>query len=154
MHILQPHTLLEHLTKDQTLLGLDVGKKTIGLALSDSSYIIASPLKTILRKKFKLDMEELQKAIDQYQVGGLVIGMPYNMNGTEGPRCQSVKDFSKELEKYIDLPYCFYDERLSSFAAEQAMLEADLSRAKRKKNIDKLAASYILQSALDSIKKA
>jgi len=133
------------------LLGLDVGTKTIGLALSDATWIIASPLQTIERKKFKQDALELRTIINKYDVVGLVIGLPKNMDGSEGPRCQSIKQFSQNLLAEIDIPISFWDERLSTVAVTRTLLEADVSRKRRQELVDKMAASYILQGALDAL---
>ncbi len=133
------------------LLGLDLGSKTIGLAISDSNWTIASPVETIIRKKYTADAAALLALVDRERVKGLVIGWPINMNGSEGPRCQATRAFQRNLAKISDAPVLFWDERLSSVAADRAMLEADLSRAKRAENIDQIAASIILQSALDRL---
>lgn len=134
------------------LLGLDIGTKTIGLAISDSRRQIASPLETIQRKKFTQDAIRLSELITQHQVTGLVMGYPVNMDGSEGPRCQSTRQFARSLEPLLTaLPMLLWDERMSSMAVERTMLEADLSRARRSELVDKLAASYILQGVLDSI---
>lgn len=138
--------------KGARLLGLDVGTKTIGLALSDPSWTVATPLKTIDRTKLSQDIEALQEMIDAFQVKGLVVGLPVNMDGTEGPRCQSTRQFVKNVAAHIHLPIALWDERLSTSAVERFMLEADLSRKKREKLVDKLAAGYILQGALDLLK--
>lgn len=139
---LPPHT---------RLLGLDVGEKTIGLALSDVMRSIASPLETIRRTKFTKDLEALKKIVKDFAIAGLVIGYPVNMNGTEGPRCQSIRQFAKNLDAPLALPMMLWDERMSTMAVERAMLEADMSRQKRAENVDKLAAAYILQGALDGM---
>lgn len=137
--------------KDQRLLGLDVGEKTIGLALSDVTRTIASPLETIARGKFTRDAEALKRAVAKYDVGALVIGYPINMDGSEGPRCQSTRAFARQLGEIIPLPLVLWDERMSTMAVERVMLEADLSRARRGELVDKMAASYLLQSALDAL---
>ncbi|MCF8466713.1 MAG: Holliday junction resolvase RuvX [Sneathiella sp.] len=146
-------THLKHLVpKDKRLLGMDPGTKTIGLALSDAALKVGTPLMTIKRTKFKADAEEIRKIIDKWNIGGFVIGLPINMDGSEGPRCQSIRQFQKNLEDYFDLPMCFWDERLSTVAVTRAMLETDTSRAKRAKAVDKMAAAYILQGALDAMR--
>jgi putative holliday junction resolvase len=132
------------------LLGLDVGEKTIGVAVCDGLGMIASPVCTIARRKFADDMAELSKIINQYQVVGLVIGLPVNMDGTHGKRVQSVRSFSANLQKLLDVEVHFWDERMSSQVAEKMMLSMDLSRQKRAERIDKLAATYILQGFLDA----
>lgn len=138
----------------QRLLGLDLGEKTIGMALSDSGLNIASPVGTIRRRKFTEDAAELLRLVDEREVGGLVIGLPINMDGTEGPRCQSSRQFAANLLALRDLPVAFWDERLSTSAVERAMVTADLSRKKRAKRVDTAAAAYILQGALDSLSYA
>lgn len=135
----------------QRLLGLDVGTKTIGLALSDIGLMIASPHSTIARTKFTKDFELLDKIIVEMNVGGLVIGLPVNMDGTEGSKCQSVKSLGNNILEKKELPIAFWDERLSTVSAEKAMLEGDLTRKKRQKRIDQIAATIILQGALDSL---
>ncbi len=134
------------------LLGLDPGTKTLGLAISDRTRLIATPLKTIRRKKFTPDAAELLDIYDTNEAVGLVIGLPMNMNGTAGPRVQSVKDFANNLLNIRDLPILFWDERLSTMAVTRGMLEADMSRKKRAENVDKLAAGYILQGVLDRLR--
>ncbi|NVJ98438.1 MAG: Holliday junction resolvase RuvX [Alphaproteobacteria bacterium] len=135
----------------QRLLGMDPGTKTIGLALSDTTLMIATPMEIIRRKRFKDDVARLREIVEEQNVGGFVIGWPVNMDGTEGPRCQSVRAFSENLAKEFDLPQTLWDERLSTSAVERTLLEADSSRAKRKDVIDKMAAAYILQGALHAI---
>ncbi len=136
------------------LLGLDTGKKRIGLAVSDPGLTVASPVGTIKRTKFAADLEALKRAVDEHSVGGLVIGLPVNMDGSEGPRCQSVRQFAENLEKAgLDLPIAFWDERLSSAAVERFLVEeADMTRKRRGAVVDKMAAAYILQGALDAIR--
>jgi putative Holliday junction resolvase len=134
------------------LLGLDVGKKTIGLAISNSAYTIGSPLETIRRTKFTKDAERISEVVEENEIGGLVIGLPINMDGSEGPRCQSVRQFSQNLEKMLGIPYVFWDERLSTAVVERMLVEeADMSRKRRAQVVDKLAAAYILQGALDAM---
>ena len=148
-----PGQLTERLKPGARLLGLDVGSKTIGLALSDGTLTIASPYDTIRRRKFSTDVEILRQAIEKEGVGGLVIGLPVNMDGTEGPRCQSTRQFQKNLDQRIDLPMAFWDERLSTAAVERVLIDdADLSRKRRAEVVDKMAAAYILQGALDRMK--
>lgn len=132
------------------LLGLDVGEKTIGLALSDATRTVASPLETIERGKFARDMEKLAAIIRKQDIAGLVIGYPVNMDGSLGPRAQSTRTFAANLAKQIELPMLLWDERLSTAAVERVMLEADLSRQRRAQLVDKLAASYMLQGFLNS----
>ena len=144
-------SLADALSSGQRLLGLDLGEKTIGMALSDSTFTIASPVGTIRRKKFTQDAEELLRLMDEREVGGLVIGLPINMDGSEGPRCQSSRQFAANLLALREIPIAFWDERLSTSAVERAMVSADLSRKKRAKRVDTAAAAYILQGALDAI---
>ncbi len=134
------------------LLGLDLGTKTIGVALSDRLLSVASPLETIKRKKFGLDAARLLEIAGAREAGGIILGLPRNMDGSEGPRCQSTRAFARNLEKLTDLPIGFWDERLSTVAAERALLEADATRKRRAEVIDNVAASYILQGALDRLR--
>ncbi len=143
--------LSERLKRDERLLGLDVGTKTIGLALSDVMRQIATPLETIRRTKFMADVVRLLNLATEHGAGGLVIGLPINLDGTEGPRAQSTRAFARNLGQVTELPMAFWDERLSTAAAERALLEADTSRKKRAGLIDKMAAAYILQGALDRL---
>ena len=136
------------------LLGLDLGEKTIGLAVSNSGLTVASPLETIKRAKFTVDAERLKKIIDEERIGALVIGLPVNMDGSEGPRCQSTRQFARNLAQVagIELPYAFWDERLSTSAVDRFMIEeADMTRKRRGEVVDKMAAAFILQGALDRI---
>ena len=131
--------------------GLDLGTKTIGVAVSDGLRSVATPLRTIRREKFTLDAEKLLAIIAGRALTGIVLGLPRNMDGSEGPRCQSTRAFARNLEKLTPLPITFWDERLSTVAAERAMLEADLSRRARAERIDHVAAGFILQGALDRL---
>jgi putative Holliday junction resolvase len=131
------------------LLGIDLGTKFIGLALSDEGRAIATPLEVLRRSRFTADAAAIRAIGEEHAIGGLVIGLPLNMDGTTGPRAQSVRAFATNIARVLALPVALWDERLSTVAVERAMLEADLSRAKRAKSIDKLAATYILQGALD-----
>ena len=131
------------------LFALDLGEKTIGIAVSDDSRRIASPLETIRRKKFTQDAETLLKLADEYAIGGYIIGLPVNMDGTEGPRCQSVRQFGVNLSEKTDLPIAFWDERMSTQAMERHLIDQDVSRRRRAEVIDKMAAQFILQGALD-----
>lgn len=133
------------------LMGLDLGTKTIGIAVSDGMGSVASPLTTLKRGKFSVDAAKLLEAIAERQITGIVLGLPLNMDGSEGPRCQSTRAFARNLERLTDLPIGFWDERLSTVAAERALLEADTSRRRRAEVIDHVAAAYILQGALDRI---
>jgi putative holliday junction resolvase len=139
------------LARQSRLLGLDVGSKTIGLAISDSSLRVASPLSTIRRAKFATDAQEINQIIAERGIGGLVIGLPIAMDGSEGPRCQSVRQFGANLLGVIDLPVAFWDERFSTIGAERPLREAEMSHRRRADVIDKLAAAYILQGALDRL---
>lgn len=134
------------------LLGLDLGEKTIGVAASDPMLTVASPIETIRRRKFGLDAARLLELAAARNAGGILLGLPRNMDGSEGPRCQSTRAFARNLEKLTDLPIGFWDERLSTVAAERALLEADASRKRRAEVIDNVAASYILQGALDRLR--
>ena len=144
--------LKARLGRNDRLMGLDLGTKTIGLALSDVSLFVASPLETIKRTKFTADAERLLALTTQYDVAGLVVGLPLNMDGTEGPRCQSTRAFVRNLEKLTDLPVVFQDERMSTQAVTRTLLEADTSRARRAELVDKMAAAHILQGALDRLR--
>ncbi|WP_417457565.1 Holliday junction resolvase RuvX [Kordiimonas sp.] len=135
----------------QRLLGMDPGTKTIGLALSDITFTVATPLEIIRRKRFKDDVARLEVLVAEHNIGGFIIGWPVNMDGSEGPRCQSVRAFADNLAKVFDLPQVLWDERLSTSAVERTLLEADSSRARRKDVIDKMAAAYILQGALHAL---
>jgi len=149
MTICKPNDIKQHISASQKLLGLDIGKKTIGLALSDANLKIASPVNILYRTKFTADMKILLDFVDQQNVGGLVLGWPVNMDGSAGPRCDSVRDFAHALLKIRDIPILFQDERLSTSAVERAMVAADMTRAKRAERRDALAACWILQSCLD-----
>ena len=142
---------LSSLPRHARLMGLDLGSKTIGLALSDVERSIASPLETIIRTKFTKDVQRLLALALQHRVGGLVIGLPRNMNGSEGPAAQSARSFARNLAPLTELVIAFWDERLSTAAVTRMLIEADRSRARRNEIVDKLAASYILQGALDRL---
>ncbi len=133
----------------RAVAGLDLGTVTIGVAVSDHLRRIATPLQTIRRKKFGVDADKLLGILIARDIAGIVLGLPLNMDGTEGPRCQSTRAFARNFEKMTGLPISFWDERLSTVAAERALLEADTSRKRRAEVIDHVAASYILQGALD-----
>lgn len=134
------------------LLGIDPGTKTFGLAVSDATRLIASPVETIKRKKFTPDAGRIFELYDDRKCAGMVIGLPMNMDGSAGPRVQSVKDFAVNLCALRDVPILFWDERLSTAAVTRNMIEADHSRAKRAQAVDKLAAAYILQGVLDRLR--
>ncbi len=136
----------------KALGGLDLGSKTIGVAVSDHLLSVATPLETISRTKFTKDTERLIEICQRRDIGGLVLGLPRNMDGSEGPRSQSTRDFAYNLSSKIYLPIIFWDERLSTVAAEKALLEADTTRKRRAEVIDHVAAAYILQGALDRLR--
>lgn len=133
------------------LIGIDVGSKTLGLALSDVGRSIASGLDTIRRTKFKEDAQQLLAYADEHGVGGFVIGLPLNMDGSEGPSAQAARAFQRNLARLTDRPMLFWDERLSTAAAERTLIEGDASRRRRAEVIDKMAATIILQTAMDRI---
>lgn len=135
----------------RALMGLDLGTETIGVAVSDTDRRVASPLRTLRRRKFTLDAAELIALAEARAIGGLVLGLPRHMDGGEGPRAQSARAFAHNLARLTPLPMVFWDERLSTVAAERALLEADLSRRRRAEVIDSVAAAYILQGLLDRI---
>jgi putative Holliday junction resolvase len=135
----------------RALAGLDLGDKTIGVAVSDRLLSVASPLRTLRRTKFTQDAAALLALLAEREIGGIVLGLPRNMDGSEGTRCQSTRAFARNLERLTDLPITFWDERLSTVAAERALLEADTSRKRRAEVIDHVAAGVILQGALDRI---
>ena len=135
------------------LLGLDVGARTIGLALSDVTWSVATPLRTVQRSRLARDVESLRALIGGLEVGGLVIGLPIEMDGREGRRCQSVRQFARDLEPVLRLPTAFWDERLSTAAVERFLIgEADMSRHRRRRVMDRAAAAWILQGALDALR--
>lgn len=133
------------------LMGLDLGDKTIGLAVSDTFRSSATPLETIKRKKFTPDATAMLAVATERNIAGLVLGLPRNMDGSEGARCQSTRAFARSLTRLTDLPITYWDERLSTVAAEKALLEADTTRKRRAEVIDHVAASYILQGLLDRL---
>jgi putative Holliday junction resolvase len=134
------------------LLGLDLGEKTIGLALSDTGLSIASPLQTLKRGKFAVDASQLDHIISVQGVGGLVVGLPLNMDGSTGPSAQSARAFGRNWVTHSPLPLVFQDERLSTSAVTRTLLEADASRRRRSEVVDKMAAAYLLQAALDRLR--
>lgn len=139
------------LGRNQRLIGLDLGTKTIGLALSDVERRIASPFHTIRRTKFTRDVAELQEIIGKNGVVALVIGLPLNMDGSEGPRVQSTRAFVRQAHPILGLPFVFWDERLSTAAVTRALIDQDASRARRAEVVDRMAAAYILQGVLDRL---
>lgn len=147
----RPHQIASLLAKRDRVLGVDLGTKTIGLAISDPALQIASPIKMINRSKLKTDVKEIKRIICEYTIGAFIIGLPINMDGTKSARSQATEDWAGALVKLVNIPVCFWDERLSTAAVEREMLKADLSRKRRAKQIDSAAAAYILQGALDFI---
>jgi putative holliday junction resolvase len=147
--------LPDALPKGQALAGLDLGEKTIGVAISDVTLMIASPASVIRKTKFTQDAEALFALMAERGAGGLVIGLPVNMDGSEGPRCQSARAFGRNLLRLTDLPIAFWDERLSTVAVNRVLIgEADVSRARRAETVDRMAAAWILQGALDRLRVA
>ncbi|HEX2727616.1 MAG TPA: Holliday junction resolvase RuvX [Beijerinckiaceae bacterium] len=144
--------LARDLAKGARLIGVDLGEKTIGLALSDVERSIATPLETLKRTKFTPDAERLRAIVSRFVVGGLVIGLPLNMDGSEGPRAQATRSFARNLGPLLGIPIAFWDERLSTAAVTRTLLAADASRARRGAVVDKMAAAYILQGALDRLR--
>jgi putative holliday junction resolvase len=143
--------LAERLPPGQPLIGLDVGSKTIGIAVSDRGRQIASPRETIRRTKFSPDAARLLELAQAERAAAIVVGLPVNMDGSEGPRAQSTRAFARNLARLTEIPIAFWDERLSSAVIERMLIEADRSRARRAELVDKLAAAYILQGALDRL---
>lgn len=143
-------TLKSLLKPGRRLVGLDLGAKTIGIALSDLSLRIATPATTIRRTKFAKDAEALLVLCAREEAGGLVLGLPLNMDGSEGPRAQATRAFAHNLGKLSDIPILFWDERLSTAAVTRLMIDADMTRKRRSELVDKMAAAYILQGALDA----
>lgn len=142
-----------HLGRDARLLGLDVGTKTIGMALSDVTRSVATPFDTIRRSKFTADAKTIREVVEKNQVGALVIGFPLNLDGSEGPRAQSTRAFARNLAAHVTVPMVFWDERLSTAAVERHLIEADASRKRRAEVIDRMAAAYILQGALERLRR-
>lgn len=145
------HTAMETVPAGARLMALDLGTKTIGVATSDRTRKIATPVETILRKKFTQDAERLLDIAARENIGLILLGLPVNMDGSEGPRAQSTRAFARNLTKLTPIPVVFWDERLSTAAVERMLIEADTSRARRRDVIDKLAAAWMLQAALDSL---
>ena len=144
---------LDQIPTSGKILGLDLGTKTIGVAVSDGMRYSATPLETIKRTKFTQDAERIVALIAENQAVALILGLPLNMDGTEGPRVQSTRAFARNLAQKVALPIAFWDERLSTSAVTRMMIEADLRRDRRAEVVDKLAASYILQGALDRLRR-
>ncbi len=144
-------TFAKALPRGRALIGLDLGTKTIGVAISDNRLSIATPVSTVKRRKFGVDAQALLDIIEARNISGVVLGLPRNMDGSEGPRAQATRAFARNFERLCPLPLTYWDERLSTVAAERALLEADISRAHRAEVIDHVAAGYILQGALDRL---
>lgn len=154
MPIVEPSDMKSALAPRARLLGLDLGTKTIGLAVSDSAFLVASPVETLKRTKFTADAARLMAIVAEKEVGGLVLGLPRNMDGSEGPRAQSTRAFAQNMSGKTDLPITFWDERLSSAEAERVLIDqADMTRKRRGEVIDKMAAAIILQNFLDYIRR-
>ena len=136
----------------ERLLGLDLGEKTIGLALSDTSLTVATPFKTLKRGKFQANADRIAILISEHGIGGLIVGLPLNMNASEGPAAQSARAFARKYAAQSEVPVVLVDERLSTAAVTRTLLEADASRRRRAEAIDKMAAAYILQGALDRLR--
>jgi putative Holliday junction resolvase len=152
MGIIEIQNLKQTIAPAARLLGLDLGEKTIGLALSDTMLRVATPLETLKRGKFSVDAVTLEAIIAKHGVGGLVIGLPLNMDGTDGPSAQSARAFGRNFANRSPLPIVFWDERLSTAAVTRTLLDADASRKRRGEVVDKMAAAYILQGALDRLR--
>lgn len=153
-NVVELDVLAASLKRNERLMGIDLGTKTIGLALSDVERRLATPYETIRRRKFSEDAAALLDAVAQYNVAGLVFGLPLNMDGTEGPRVQATRAFVRNLAGLSAVPVAWWDERLSTAAVMRELIDLDVSRAKRAAVIDKMAAAYILQGALDKIMRA
>jgi len=150
--VLELSQLKSVLPPGSRLIGLDLGEKTIGLALSDTLLSVASPLETLKRGKFSVNAAELHHLIKEHGVGGLVVGLPLNMDGSEGPSAQSARAFARNFANLHAMPIVLWDERLSTAAVTRTLLEADSSRKRRAEVVDKMAAAYILQGALDRLR--
>ncbi|EJF77938.1 Putative Holliday junction resolvase [Candidatus Bartonella washoeensis] len=151
MAVIDIDTVTAHLLPGQTIAGLDLGTKTIGIAVSDRGLFLSNPRSVLQRKKFMLDARTLIQIFDRENVGVVIIGLPLNMNGSSGPRAQATRTFVSNMEAYTEIPFVFWDERLSTIAAERSLLEMNISRAKRANRIDSAAAAFILQGALNRI---
>jgi putative Holliday junction resolvase len=154
MMLAEAEALRDAVPPGMRLLGLDVGSKTIGLALSDSRQVIATPIETIRRRNFRADMSRLLELIDERAVGGLVIGLPLTLGGGGGPRTRSVRQFARNLLALRDLPIAFWDERLSTAAVTREMIANDMTRRRRAAIVDRVAAAYILQGCPDYLGRA
>ena len=151
MTVIAIQELPHRLPAGKTLAGLDLGDKTIGVAVSDRNLSFAHPRPVIIRKKFSLDAATLLALLARENVGAVAIGLPVNMDGSEGPRAQASRAFVRNIAKMSDLPFLFWDERLSTVAAERVLIEMDVSRKKRQSRIDSAAAAFILQGVLDRL---
>ncbi|WP_208437945.1 Holliday junction resolvase RuvX [Bartonella taylorii] len=151
MTIININEVITHLLPRQTIAGLDLGTKTVGIAVSDMGLTFSNPRPVLQRKKFTLDAHALIQIFDRENVGAVIIGLPLNMNGSSGPRAQATRTFVSNMETHTEIPFVFWDERLSTIAAERFLLEMDVSRAKRATRIDSAAAAFILQGALNRI---
>jgi putative Holliday junction resolvase len=149
-----PRELRQGVPAGRRLMGLDVGTKTIGLALSDTRLVIASPLDTIRRRRFRDDIAALFALVDRHDVGGLVIGLPLSLDGRDSPRTQSVRQFARNLLASRHMPVAFWDERLSTAAVTREMIAHDMTRKRRAEIVDRVAAAYILQGFLDATGRA
>jgi putative Holliday junction resolvase len=154
MPLCNPGDLKTTLQPGERILGLDVGTKTIGMALSDTTLLIASPFDTIRRTRFRDDAARLLAELDKHRCGAVVVGLPLTLDGHDGPRTQGVRQFARNLLALRDVALAFWDERLSTAAVEREMIAADLTRKRRAEIIDKVAAAYILQGLLDRIGRA
>lgn len=152
MTALNDVSVLADMPRGRRVLGVDLGTKTIGLALSDVEQRLASPYETLRRTRFTADVGRIRAIVDRLAVGAVVIGLPVNMDGSEGPRAQSTRAFARNLASLLPLPQVFWDERLSTAAVTRTLIETDTSRARRAELVDKLAAAYILQGALDRLR--
>ncbi|WP_455481376.1 Holliday junction resolvase RuvX [Bartonella sp. B12(2025)] len=151
MAIIDINEVITHLLPGQTIAGLDLGRKTIGIAISDMGLTFSNPRPVLQRKKFVEDAHALIKIFDHENVGVVIIGLPLNMNGSNGSRAQATRTFVSNMKAHTEIPFVFWDERLSTIAAERFLLEMDVSRAKRATRIDSAAAAFILQGALNRI---
>lgn len=151
MGVISIEELSDRLLPGQVIAGLDLGTKTVGMALSDRSLAFANPRPVILRKKFTLDAQVLLASVKAEPLAAFVIGLPVNMDGSEGPRVQATRAFVRNMEKLTEIPFVYWDERLSTVAAERVLIEMDVSRRKRETRIDSAAACFILQGALDRL---
>jgi putative Holliday junction resolvase len=151
MSIISLEELAKILSRGQRLIGLDLGEKTIGIALTDTLRTVATPLKTLKRGKFSTDAAVLASMLEEHGVGAVIVGLPLNMDGSTGPSAQSAKAFARNFAAISDCPVVLVDERLSTAAVTRTLLEADASRRRRKSVVDKMAAAYVLQGALDRL---